>query len=180
VHIGFFGTVNHSDNVSLLDGVLEPILDRYPETRVVEVGGPHLIPRVNAHARQLVHLGSVSFCGFPLALQQMDIVLAPLANTPVMQCKSNIRCLTAGIAGLPVVASPVGAYADYIEHGVNGFLAGSPDEWSSYIEELVEDRELRCTMGTANRLRARAFAISGNVHHWIRVYEEVFSRRHCS
>jgi glycosyltransferase involved in cell wall biosynthesis len=180
VHIGFAGSSSHGDNLQLLSGALEPVLLRHCKTRVVEAGDPYLVTQIEAPAQQLVHLGSVSFRGFPLVLHQMDIVLAPLADTLFMRSKSNIRCLTAGLAGLPVVASPVGDYLEYVEHGVNGFLADSPEDWTDYVERLVEDPELRRAMGAANRQRAGAYAISANCHRWTRVYEEVLRRHRCA
>lgn len=177
VHLGFAGTLGHDDNLAPLVGALEPVLRAHPEVRVVEAGGPALLPLIDAPSEQLVHLGSVAFKVFPLVLQQMDVVLAPLADVPFTRCKSNIRCMTAGLLGLPVVASPVGAYAEYVEHGVNGFLARTPEEWTDYLERLVVDPERRWAMGAANRERARNYAISRNFPRWVGVYESLLGCR---
>ncbi len=53
--------------------------------------------------------------------------------------------------GLPVVASPVGVNNEIVEHGVNGFLAESDDEWGAAIKTLLGDPDLRCRMGAAGR-----------------------------
>lgn len=176
VNIGFAGTDHHLDNLALLRGSLEAVLRARPLARIVEAGGPALLPQINAPANQLVHLGTLPFEMFPLLLQQMDIVLAPLAEDLFMRSKSNIRCLTAGLVGAPVVASPVGPYAEYVEHGSNGFLARTPDEWTGYVEQLVADPELRHAMGDANRRKARAYAMSTNSWRWLEVYEEILGR----
>jgi glycosyltransferase involved in cell wall biosynthesis len=106
----------------------------------------------------------------------MDIVLAPLADHPFMRCKSNIRCMTAGLVGAPVVASPVGPYATYVKDGRNGFLARSPAEWTAALERLVSDPALRQRMGAANRQCARGYAISANLHHWTHLYAGLLGR----
>ena len=177
VNIGFFGTDHHEDNLRLLTGVLEQVLRRHPEMRVVEAGGPALLPRIEAPSAQLVHLGSLPFEVFPLLVREMDIVLAPLADEPFMRCKSNIRCLMAGLARAPVVASPVGPYQDYVRPGVNGFHAASAAEWSDGIERLVADPELRRMMGEANRQIAQTYAISANARRWENVYDALLGRR---
>jgi glycosyltransferase involved in cell wall biosynthesis len=180
VHIGFAGSGFHTHNVAPLARVLEAVLEAHPEVRIVEAGGPNLLPELNVPAERLVHLGTAPFEAFPLLLQQMDIVLAPLADVPFNYGKSNVRCLTAGLVGVPVVASPVGAYAEYITHGVNGFLARTGAEWRASLERLVADAALRREMGESNRRRARAYGISANVWRWIEVYEPLLRRRRCA
>jgi glycosyltransferase involved in cell wall biosynthesis len=177
VNIGFAGTAHHDDNLVLLKGALEPILRAHPNVNVVEGGGPALLPLIDAPAERLVHMASVPFGAFPLLLRQMDIVLAPLADQPFMRSKSNIRCMTAGLVGAPVVASPVGPYATYVKHGHNGFLARSPAEWTDALDQLVSDPVLRERMGAANRQQAHNYAISANIHKWINVYAGLLSRR---
>jgi glycosyltransferase involved in cell wall biosynthesis len=107
----------------------------------------------------------------------MDIVLAPLVDDPFMRSKSNIRCMTAGLVGAPVIASPVTPYSAYVEHGVNGFLASDSNAWTRSLEQLVCDADLRRSMGEANRTKARQFAMSLNIDRWIEVYDALLSRR---
>jgi glycosyltransferase involved in cell wall biosynthesis len=173
VHVGFAGSDNHRDNLALLRGALEPVLRAHPEVRLLEAGALDLLPHVDAPPEQLVHLGTLPFPVFPLLLRQMDVVLAPLVDEPYMQCKSNIRCLMAGLVGAPVVASPVGAYAAYVRDGENGFLARSAREWALALERLVADPALRRRMGAANRRCARRFAISRHAHRWMEVYDSL-------
>jgi glycosyltransferase involved in cell wall biosynthesis len=171
VNVGFAGTDHHAANLALLSGALEHVLATHPEARLVEAGGPELLPRVQAPARQRVHLASVPFAVFPMLLREMDIVLAPLADEPFMRCKSNIRCMTAGVLGIPVVASPVGPYAEYVRHGVNGFLAGSREEWTAYVARLVENPTLRRDMGAANRALSQEYALSRHLDERAALYE---------
>jgi glycosyltransferase involved in cell wall biosynthesis len=173
VHVGFAGSDNHRDNLALLRGALEPVLRAHPEVRLLEAGALDLLPHVDAPPEQLVHLGTLPFPVFPLLLRQMDVVLAPLVDEPFNGCKSNIRCMTAGLVGAPVVASPVGAYAAYVRDGENGFLARSAREWALALERLVADPALRRRMGAANRRCARRFAISRHAHRWMEVYDSL-------
>ncbi|HXX84565.1 MAG TPA: glycosyltransferase family 4 protein [Casimicrobiaceae bacterium] len=54
--------------------------------------------------------------------------------------------------GLPVVCGRRGGYADYIVHGVNGFLFDSTEQAVSLILRLRDDPALRLRVGRAARL----------------------------
>lgn len=84
-------------------------------------------------------------------IQSMDIGVMPLPDTPWARGKCGYKLIQYMACGLPVVASPVGVNADIVEHGVNGFLADSDDEWRTAIETLLNDADLRRRMGAAGR-----------------------------
>jgi len=65
--------------------------------------------------------------------------------------------LEAMMAGLPVIARPVGAIPEMVEHGVNGLLVGQDDrELADAITELLDDPPRLAAMGAASRARAVA------------------------
>lgn len=84
-------------------------------------------------------------------IQSMDIGVMPLPDTPWTRGKCGYKLIQYMACGLPVVASPVGVNRDIIEHGVNGFLAESDDDWRVAIETLLSDADLRRRMGAAGR-----------------------------
>lgn len=84
-------------------------------------------------------------------IQSMDIGVMPLPDTPWTRGKCGYKLIQYMACGLPVVASPVGVNRDIVEHGVNGFLAESDDEWRAAIKTLLNDADLRQRMGTAGR-----------------------------
>ena len=71
------------------------------------------------------------------ALAEMDIGLMPLDNTPWSRGKCAYKALQYMALGIPTVAQRVGANLGIIEHGVNGLLAGSMDEWLCCIRSLL-------------------------------------------
>ena len=85
------------------------------------------------------------------AIKGMDIGLMPLPNTPWTRGKCGYKLIQYMACGLPVVASPVGVNKEIVEHGVNGFLAESDDEWRKAIGALISDPSLRHRMGAAGR-----------------------------
>jgi glycosyltransferase involved in cell wall biosynthesis len=84
-------------------------------------------------------------------IQSMDIGLMPLPETPWTRGKCAYKLIQYMACGLPVVASPVGVNCEVVEHGVNGFLAATNEEWRSAVETLMSDADLRRRMGNAGR-----------------------------
>lgn len=89
-------------------------------------------------------------------IQSMDIGIMPLPDTPWMRGKCGYKLIQYMACGLPVVASPVGVNTEIVEHGVNGFLAETPQEWSDALKTLIHDPVLRKRMGAAGRKRVEA------------------------
>lgn len=84
-------------------------------------------------------------------IHRMDIGIMPLADTPWARGKCGYKLIQYMACGLPVVASPVGVNSDIVEHGVNGFLASTEQEWRAALSTLLADPELRRRMGAAGR-----------------------------
>lgn len=90
-------------------------------------------------------------------IRDMDIGIMPLPDTPWMQGKCGYKLIQYMACGLPVVASPVGVNTKIIEHGGNGFLADTEEEWRKALETLIGDPELRQRMGRAGRRKVEAW-----------------------
>ncbi|MFN3661818.1 glycosyltransferase family 4 protein [Yoonia sp.] len=84
-------------------------------------------------------------------IQSMDIGVMPLPDTPWTKGKCGYKLIQYMACGLPVVASPVGVNRDIVEHGVNGFLAETDEDWRTAIATLLNDADLRQRMGAAGR-----------------------------
>ena len=84
-------------------------------------------------------------------LNRLDTGIMPLPDTHWERDKSGFKLIQYMACGLPVVASPVGINKEIVEHGVNGFLASSTEEWVKYLGILKGDPELCRTMGVAGR-----------------------------
>lgn len=87
------------------------------------------------------------------ALSGLDIGIMPLCDGPFERGKCGYKLVQYMACGLPVVASPVGVNTFLVEHGVNGFLAASTEEWEWALRTLARDPLLRNRMGRAGRTR---------------------------
>lgn len=85
------------------------------------------------------------------SLASFDIGIMPLVDEPFERGKCGYKLIQYMACGLPVVASPVGVNCQIVEHGVNGFLADTPQQWEEALQTLLLDRGLRDRMGQAGR-----------------------------
>ncbi|MHC4619281.1 MAG: glycosyltransferase family 4 protein [Planctomycetota bacterium] len=93
-------------------------------------------------------------------LAASDIALAPLPDDNFTRGKCGFKVLQYAAAGLPVVASPVGVNAEYVNPGLTGFLATRTSEWVGCVVRLAANSDLRNRMGLAARQEVRTFDVS--------------------
>jgi len=86
-------------------------------------------------------------------LKGMDVGLMPLPDTPWTRGKCGYKLIQYMACGLPVIASPVGVNREIVEHGVNGYLVETEDEWRTALTTLLRDAKLRRRMGEVGQLK---------------------------
>ena len=89
-------------------------------------------------------------------LQSLDIGVMPLNNSPWAKGKCGYKLIQYMACGLPVVASPVGVNKDIVDHGINGFLVETDEEWYNAIKRLMNNQDLRHKMGYAGREKIKS------------------------
>jgi glycosyltransferase involved in cell wall biosynthesis len=105
-------------------------------------------------------------------IRSADIGIMPLQDQPFHRGKCAKKIIQYMAAGLPVVASAVGANVDVIREGETGFLVTSDVEWVRALSALIEDASLRQRMGERGRSRAEKLYSIGAVFP---VLEAVFA-----
>jgi len=93
---------------------------------------------------------------------EFDIGLMPLPDDNMTQGKCGCKALQYMSLGIPAVCSPVGVNCDILQHGLNGFLPRSPEEWQTVLQCLVDDPALRSVIGRAGRQTAETrYSLNG-------------------
>jgi len=83
----------------------------------------------------------------PELIADFDIGVMPLTDDPWSRGKCAMKLLEYMSMKLATVSSAVGENNYVIDHGCNGFLASSPQEWVDDIGRLIEDTDVRKELG---------------------------------
>jgi glycosyltransferase involved in cell wall biosynthesis len=76
-----------------------------------------------------------------------DVGIMPLEDTLWAKGKCAYKLIQYMACGIPLIASSVGMNKQVIDHGKNGFLAETEDEWIDALNALYENPELQKRMG---------------------------------
>ena len=104
------------------------------------------------------------------ALCRGDVGIAPTPTDRWTLGKCGFKIVQYMAAGLPVIASPVGANAELVRAGETGLLPEGPADWPAAVARLAGDAELRARMGAAGReLVERQYNLEAVADEWARL-----------
>jgi len=150
VCVGWSGSPSTATNLRLVTGALGKLAKR-ATYRLHLIGTERLeIPGVECTAQSWRAETEVS------DLEQLDIGLVPLPDSDWNRRKFNLKVAQYMALGIVPVATPLGSNPDVIEHGVDGFLASTTDEWTTHLATLVHDAALRSAMAARAARKAHA------------------------
>lgn len=141
-------------------------------------------PLLRAHAQHSLRLVVVSAGGASLGqldrmiervqwrrdsvgviLGEADFGIMPLTDDPWSRGKCAYKLLQYGAAGLPLVASPVGANMDVLRQG-EGLAPTTGDDWSESISQIV------CETAAARKKRGNAARNTVEEHYSFGAWED--------
>ncbi len=91
----------------------------------------------------------------PAIFNQFDIGIMPLPDNERAKMKAGFKLLQYMAAGLPVVASPIGVNKQIVINDWNGYLANDVNEWIKALSRLLNDGDLRRSLGNHGRTFVR-------------------------
>jgi glycosyltransferase involved in cell wall biosynthesis len=102
-------------------------------------------------------LGWVDARALPEILDQVDVAVQPVNDTPIARAKCPARLLDLMAAGIPIVTQSVGEYSRIVDDGTTGLLVppGGLAAMASALIALLEDAERRNRMAAAAQCRAQ-------------------------
>lgn len=80
-------------------------------------------------------------------LLKMHIGVMPLKRGPWFEGKCGFKLIQYLACGIPAIASPVGVNSQIVRHDKDGFIAANKEEWIRYLKMLINDPDLRNSMG---------------------------------
>lgn len=167
--VGWAGGLSHIRDIEQCAYGLRKTLDHHPSIDVHFIGGDFtdLIRRPVRHTPW-----SPSTTEY-YKLIDFDIGLAPLESTVFARSKSHIKALEYAALGIPVIASDVAPYRDFVIDGVTGWLVRRDHEWAQRLRELINDDAMREEMGAKAKAVAAAWTIQQGWQEWESAYGSV-------
>jgi glycosyltransferase involved in cell wall biosynthesis len=81
----------------------------------------------------------------------LDIGIMPMPDDSWSRGKCSLKALQYMALGIPAICSEVGTNREVIQHGENGFLASTPQEWIRCFDILIDNPALRARLGREAR-----------------------------
>jgi glycosyltransferase involved in cell wall biosynthesis len=151
------GTPSHNKDFATITDALAAILRKYKEMRLVLAGPLDTEDALNAFGDRIERVPFLPREEYFAMVAGMDINLAPLEiGNPFCESKSELKWFEAGLVSVPTVAAATGTFRGAITDGVDGYVAGTTEEWIGKLSRLIEDKAFRKEMGE----RARAAVLS--------------------
>lgn len=167
--VGWAGGASHGADMSMIAGQVRRFLDRHPTAEMHLIGTDYT--RTIRRPCRFTQWSGDLFAYYRNI--DFDIGLAPLTGTPFDRSKSNIKALELSALGIPVLASDVEPYRDFVIDGVTGYLIRREHEWFKRLRELANDPDMREEMGVKARAHAANWTISAGWKRWATAYEEL-------
>jgi glycosyltransferase involved in cell wall biosynthesis len=84
-------------------------------------------------------------------LLRFSVGLMPLEDDQWAKGKCGFKALQYMALGIPPLVSPVGVNTEIVEHGRNGFICHTPEQWRDSIVQLLQNPQLSAQLGQAAR-----------------------------
>jgi glycosyltransferase involved in cell wall biosynthesis len=110
---------------------------------------------------------------FPEVLDRTDVFVAPLTDNVYNKSKSGIKYLEVSSAKKPGVYQNIRQYKELITHKVNGMLAYHEQDWYHSIKELLENKELRKSMGEKAYENIQEHTIQQNIERYTDFFRDI-------
>lgn len=163
--IGWGGSATHNMDFDQVGDQLRQFLKRNQDTELHVIGNDYAswmrVPRAQARFTPWVP-------GVDEFLRTIDyhVGIAPLRPHVFNQSKSALKAIEAGALSIPIVASAVRPYEDYVQDGLTGYLVRRDHEWGASLRALAADPDMRHEMGMSGRTQARQHTISRRAPLW--------------
>ncbi|MCG4258118.1 glycosyltransferase [Acetobacter senegalensis] len=101
-------------------------------------------PELSGLEEQIEWRTFVPLVDLPAEMARFDISIIPLETDNVFcEAKSEIKFFEAALGNVCSIASPTAPFRRIIQHGQNGLLASTADEWREGLLTLIRDPALR-------------------------------------
>lgn len=155
--IGFFGTGSHRPDLALVEEPLAQLAEKHQGKLEFRFLGC-ITPALAALPNSTYGEHWCSYDRFPAAVgcEGIDIGIAPLVDSPLNRCKSDLKWLEYSALGIPGVYSAVAPYLASVQNGITGLVVdNTPAAWFAALDGLVTSASLRQQIAQTARAEVR-------------------------
>lgn len=164
--IGWSGSHSTSKYLHLLDPVFQELAKKYPFRLLVMGDADFRIDGVEVEAVAWKEEYEVA------VLSRFDIGVYPLPNEEWVLGKSGLKALQYMALGIPTIATDIGTIHRIIRHEENGFLVSSAEEWKQGILNLMQDQNLRESIGRKAAITVQSqYSVKANQKNYLRILD---------
>jgi PEP-CTERM/exosortase A-associated glycosyltransferase len=154
---GYIGSFSRYEGLAFLIEAMPDLLARFPEAKLLLVGGGRDEEAVRAAARKV---GPAVFLPGRVPQEQvrgfytlLDVFVLPRRRIRLTELVTPLKPLEAMAMGIPVLASDIGGHAELVSDGETGLLfkAESRESLVEQASRLGRDAQLRGQLGAAGR-----------------------------
>ncbi|WP_374487582.1 TIGR04063 family PEP-CTERM/XrtA system glycosyltransferase [Zoogloea sp.] len=146
--LGFAGSFYGYEGLDLLIDAAHALVPKYPELRVLLVGGGPQEANLKAQVARLglqervIFTGRVPHAEVQRYYELIDVLAYPRLPIRLTELVTPLKPLEAMAQGRMFVASDVGGHKELIRHGETGFLckAGSAEALATAIDDVLQRR----------------------------------------
>lgn len=104
-------------------------------------------------------------------LLRFDIGVMPLTDDKWAKGKCGFKALQYMSLGIPAIVSPVGVNLDIVDHGINGFIADTEDEWFTVLDQFLSNSSQFDEMGKKARQKIiECYSIKSNTQNFLSLF----------
>ncbi|MDR2570119.1 MAG: glycosyltransferase [Oscillospiraceae bacterium] len=150
VILGYFsGSKTHDGDFEIISNTILSLLEKYERLNLMIVGCLSLPDVFKVYEERIIRCGFVDWRELPGLIASVDINLMPVENSLFHRCKSENKWMEAALVAVPTVCSYNDELERVIENEVTGFLCENDEEWHYTLTRLIEEPDLRKTIGNA-------------------------------
>jgi hypothetical protein len=170
VVLGWVAGREHSVDLQRIPivGAIERLLAKHRSLRVLSVG-----LRLPLAPERYEHIPKVALPQLLKITSRIDIGIAPLAEVPFNQARSNVKLKEYASGGAAWLASPVGPYRGHGEK--QGGRLVDDDDWFEAVDELIEHPRMLRRLARHAVKWAKREVIERNAQSWDSVFQATLS-----
>lgn len=132
------GTYSHKEDFDLIEAELYAFLVEHPKIMLSVLGAAQVSERILA-LQNVSNYPYMPYTAMLAFIAKHDLMLVPLVDDEFNRAKSSVKFVECGAVGVPVLATRVGEFDFAIEHGENGLLAESAQDFIVNLNRLVNN-----------------------------------------